>query len=113
MWNSQKSLLITEGVTDCAAALDLEFPNCIGRPSCSGGVYQIKELINRLHFRNVVIICDNDDPGICGAKLLSDSIGTPSCLICLPVKDIREFKIAGGDRQLLDSLINQSIWHNP
>jgi hypothetical protein len=54
-------LLITEGPTDCAAAMDLGF-DAIGRASCLTGVRDVKVLLSRYPRKFVLIVADNDTP---------------------------------------------------
>jgi hypothetical protein len=103
--------LITEGPTDAAAGLDLGYW-AIGRPSCSGGGPQLKQLMLRHHIRRVVIICDNDEPGAKGAMALADLLPVPCAIVVTPAKDLRDFKRFGGTREMLDSRINSAIWRN-
>src|SRR5262249_14899950 len=56
-------LFFTEGVTDAAALLQLGFPAVIGRPSCSGGIKLLGELVQRVQPRGIVIVADQDAPG--------------------------------------------------
>ncbi|MBI2481514.1 MAG: toprim domain-containing protein, partial [Planctomycetia bacterium] len=63
-------LLICEGPTDTAAILDLGF-NAIGRPSCSGGLKLIVDLVQRRQPSQVVVIADRDAPGQQGAENLA------------------------------------------
>ena len=107
-----KMLVVTEGPTDCAAALDLGYWAC-GRPSCSGGVTDLCELIKRRGVRRCVIISDNDSPGILGAKMLSQYIGIQHCLLILPAKDVRKFVQLGGTRGLIEDMINKIVWTVP
>jgi hypothetical protein len=103
-------LLIPEGPTDTAAALDLGF-RAIGRPSCSGGADFIRQLLAGGHKQEVVIIADNDQtkrrpdgtpfwPGYEGAIDLAGSI-LPLCgLLKLwkpadKTKDLRQILRAG------------------
>lgn len=71
--NNKEPLLICEGPTDTAAALDLGF-NAIGRPSCNSAAKPICDFCKN---RNVVIIADNDtkpngtNPGVKGARELA------------------------------------------
>lgn len=103
------TVYILEGPTDTAAALTL---GCfaIGRPSCSGGMTEIVQAVSRYGLMRAVIIADNDEPGIRGAKNLSEVLTIPSCVVVLPCKDLREFIRSGGDRETLDCLVNGSIW---
>lgn len=101
--------LVCEGPTDTAAALTLGYGS-IGRPSCSGGVSDIAMLVQIRHIRRVVIVADNDTPGLEGAKRLAEYLPVPSCTVVLPAKDVREFVQLGGNRATLDSLINASVW---
>lgn len=60
-------LLVTEGPTDTAAALDLGF-DAIGRPSCRGGTRLITELVMRRKTDRVVIVADADVAGRGGRR---------------------------------------------
>lgn len=112
--------LIVEGPTDAAAGMSMGYFT-IGRPSCSGGIEHIKDLVRRFAFFRVVIIADNDvddhknpdkiNPGINGASLLARSLPVSNCIIVLPTKDLRQFVQFGGDRATLDTLITSSIWN--
>jgi len=53
-------LIISEGPTDCAALLDMEF-DAIGRPSCLGGVDHVIEFLKGRR-RDVIIMSDRDEP---------------------------------------------------
>ena len=63
-------LLICEGPTDTAAALDLGF-SAIGRPCCTGGVRQIIQFCRQRHQQVVVVVADADEPGQNGAQSLA------------------------------------------
>jgi hypothetical protein len=104
-----KEILVLEGATDTAAALTLGYVG-VGRPSCSGGILEIKTLVTRLGIRRVVIVCDNDKPGIDGAIGLQRHLTVPSCLVTLPCKDLRAYLSLGGTKALLDSMINSCVW---
>jgi 5S rRNA maturation endonuclease (ribonuclease M5) len=89
-------LLICEGPTDTAAALDLGFAG-IGRPNCSSKIQMIARLVRG---REVVISRDNDDAGKAGADKLAAEL-----VLCCPdvriieppalIKDLRQWLIAG------------------
>ena len=64
-------LLICEGPTDTAAALDLGF-DAIGRPNCNSKVTLTVAFCKGRS--EVIIICDNDDAGKTGAKKLAEKL---------------------------------------
>ena len=103
--------MVLEGPTDTAAALTLGYYG-IGRPSCCGGLPHIISAVNRLKVERVVIVADNDDPGIRGAKTLQIHLPVPSCVLVLPCKDLREF-IKIGTRRMLDDMIDSVTWTVP
>ena len=103
--DSRSTLLICEGPTDTAAALTLGF-NAIGRPSCSGAVNIISDMLRVGRRRNVVIVADADEPdkdgrrpGIDGAEHLASCIVDLTLEvrvnICEPYKDLRAWLNAG------------------
>ncbi len=63
-------LLVVEGPTDTAAALDLGFA-AIGRPSCSGGVELVRNYARHAQTKDVVVFADADGPGRVGAAALA------------------------------------------
>lgn len=84
-------IVICEGPTDTAAALDAGF-DAIGRPSCTGGTSIIKALLKG---REAVIIADVDGPGVAGAKRLANELlaaRIPSRIV-YPIngKDLRQW----------------------
>jgi hypothetical protein len=92
-------LLVTEGPTDCAALLDLGFP-AVGRPSCTGGVKLLIDLVRQRKPVQVVIVADGDEPGQRGAENLASVLVaySSSVRIITPpagVKDAREWKQRG------------------
>ena len=89
-------LIICEGPTDCAAALDLNFDS-IGRPNCNS---KIEMTAKAARGRKVVIIADNDCPGKTGALKLAERLVLvcPCVRIVFPFdgfKDLREWYQAG------------------
>jgi hypothetical protein len=89
-------LLVTEGESDAAAAIDLGFA-AIGRPGCQTCGDIIIGYIQRIRPERVAVIADRDDPGQRGAHALARSIaGTariPTRVLSLPgAKDIRDWK---------------------
>lgn len=119
----QHTCYVTEGPTDCAAALSLGLFS-IGRPSCSGGTVQLWAALKERRVRRVVIIADNDpdkyrpdggryNPGVDGAERLAVDLDVPTCILIPPAKDIREFVRLGGTTDLLDSMMKSLIWNQP
>lgn len=103
-------LLIVEGPTDTAAALDLGF-DAIGRPSCSAAVAATVKVVEELGHRDIVVLANYDDakvrpsggvffPGQEGAKkLAAELVALPgrSVRVVYPLKgkDVRQWKAAG------------------
>lgn len=87
-------VFLCEGPTDTAALLDAEV-SVIGRPSCTGGVKYVVEIL-RDRRRNAVIVADWDGPGQAGAERLAASLsesGTRTKIIVpLRGKDARAWK---------------------
>jgi hypothetical protein len=100
-------LLITEGPTDCAAALEMGF-SAIGRPSCTGGINFLIEWFRINRPAHVVIVADADAPGQRGAESLAcETLPYVSTLrVIRPpegIKDVRDWKRAGaGKESILD-----------
>lgn len=102
-------VLIAERETDCAALLTLGF-NCVGRPSCSGGVKLLQKLARG---RDTVIIADHDGPGQRGAATLAFALlcYCPSVRIVVPpggIEDARQWIQAGGTYNDLMSIIRET-----
>lgn len=108
----QPRMFLVEGPTDTAAGLTLGL-YVVGRPSCSGGVTHIVDHVRKRRIRNVVIIADNDEPGIKGAQDLQRWLPVPSCILILPAKDLREAVKSGIDKSTIDSMIEQLVWTQP
>lgn len=112
----QRVAVICEGPTDTAAAVELGY-YAIGRPSCRSGVAEINHLVRRLGVHRAIIVSDNDRPdkmghvaGLSGAEALQQQLLIPSCIVMLPLKDMREFKVQGGNRDTLEALVRTCIW---
>src|SRR6267142_28122 len=103
---------VVEGATDTAAALTLGIW-AVGRPSCRGAVAHTQVTINRLGIQRVIIIGDNDTPGIDGAKALASELQVPVASMLLPTKDLREYLRMGGTLDLLKALERQLVWRQP
>jgi hypothetical protein len=109
---AQTTAYICEGPTDTAAALTLGF-FAIGRPSCICGGEQIKVACKRLGVRQIVMVADNDAPGINGAQKVAKEIGLPWRMWIPQTKDIREFLRIGGTRQMIESDLKNYVWRKP
>ena len=107
-------LLICEGPTDTAAALDLGF-SAVGRPSCNGGG---RLLTRYARGRDVVIVADGDLPGRRGAGTLSAML-LPFCnsvrVICPPenIKDLRAWKRSGATHEDILDLVAETSAYRP
>ena len=101
--------LVCEGPTDCAAALSLGF-SAVGRPSCTGGVHQLRALFARAGIHRAIIIADNDTPGRTGATRMADALDLPHKILALPAKDLRDFVRAGATAALLREMLRWQSW---
>lgn len=109
---TSKTGYICEGPTDTAAALTLGM-FAIGRPSCEGGNSHIPKIIKRFGLKEVVVISDNDKPGLTGAGRLANQLSVPCCTIVPPAKDLREFVKIGGTMGIITELVSGMLWDNP
>jgi hypothetical protein len=105
------TLLVLEGATDAIAARTIGFMNAVGRPSCSGGTVHLIALIKDRKPARVVIVRDNDEPGIRGAEALASRLALYSRgvrVIAPPdlVKDLRDWIVDGAARPDLEKLID-------
>lgn len=101
-------LLITEGVSDCAAGLSLRF-NSIGRFNCSSGT----DLICRAckGRSEIVIVSDLDEVGVRGARHLAESLSLycPSVKVVVPPeKDLRMWLMNGLTHEELQDVIDRT-----
>jgi hypothetical protein len=101
------TMLVCEGPTDCAAALDLG-ALAVGRPSCTGGVRHIVELVQRRCPGRVVVMADDDGPGRRGAEALASTL-LPYIrqvqVLTPPAKDLRAWMRTGATRAQFQGLI--------
>jgi hypothetical protein len=103
-------LLVCEGPTDAAALLDLGYSHVAGRPSCTGGVKLLCELVRQRRPDDVAVVADADDPGRRGADNLASVLVCycPAVRVIVPpggAKDVRDFLRAGGTRGGLEAAI--------
>jgi len=109
----QGPLIVVEGPTDAAAAHDLGY-RVIGRPSCNGG----KDMLHRLCLKTrpeIVIVSDNDGPGLNGAYSLADHLHgvTKWVKVVRPLKgkDLRKWLNEGLRPAVLNAVIqNVPCW---
>lgn len=101
---STDRIYICEGPTDTAAAIAM---GCfaVGRAACRGGEGIILSVLDQLNPNEVVIVTDNDSPGVSGAKDLMRHIKQPKCQLTPPTKDLRSFRDSGGTRELLEGML--------
>jgi DNA primase len=105
-------LLVAEGPTDTAALLDLGF-SAVGRPSCTGGVKLLVELVQQHRPGGVVIVADADAPGRRGAERLA-AVLVAYCRkvrIIMPpdgVKDMRDWKRRGATTADVNAAIDKA-----
>jgi len=108
--STDNRLLICEGPTDAAALLDLGFRSEVGRPSCTGDVKLLVDLVRQRHQAEVVIVADCDEPGQRGADNLASVLVAyvAAVRVIRPpdgIKDTRAWLQAGGDRQAVEQAI--------
>ena len=109
----QGKLLISEGPTDTAALLELGFA-AVGRPSCTGGIKHLIELICRQDVEDVVVVADGDGPGRCGAESLVSVLRAYSGKVRTieppdGIKDARAWKQAGATKGDVERIIEAAI----
>ncbi len=100
-------LLLPEGASDTAAALQLGF-DVVGRPSCSGGTRIVAKLVVG---RDVAIVSDRDNPGIRGGESLACAIApyVTSLRVVVPPpphNDLRDWVRAGATPEAVRAYID-------
>jgi hypothetical protein len=108
--DASKTLFVCEGPTDTAAAVELGL-FAVGRPNCCCGGAEIKIYARRHDCRRVVIISDNDKPGLDGARKVGGELKLPFAVYVPPAKDVREFVRLGGTRVMIENTLNNTIWN--
>ncbi len=106
----QKTLFVCEGPTDTAAAAELGL-FAVGRPNCCCGGPEIKVFARRHAVSRVVIISDNDKPGLDGARKVGGELKLPFAIYVPPAKDLREFVRLGGTRAMIENTLNNTVWN--
>ena len=105
----QPVLYVCEGPTDTAAALDLGL-FAVGRPNCCCGDLDIKLYHRCYQITRVVIVSDNDKPGLDGARKVGTELQLPFAVYVPPAKDLREFVRFGGTKQMIENTLKSSLW---
>ena len=108
----QSTLYVCEGPTDTAAAVELGL-FAVGRPNCCCGGPEIRTYARRHSVRRVVLIADNDKPGLDGAKKVGGELRMPFAVYVPPAKDLREFVRLGGTRALIENTVKSTVWQRP
>jgi len=108
---AQKTLFVCEGPTDTAAAIDLGL-FAVGRPNCCCGGPEIKVYARRYQCSRVVVISDNDKPGLDGARKVGGELKLPFAIYVPPAKDVREFVRLGGTRAMIDNTLKGTLWQS-
>jgi hypothetical protein len=104
-----EQLLICEGQTDAAAALDLGF-DAIGRPGAKSTRRVVCAIARRAAPAQIVVVSDRDDVGQGGAHELALALAVrcSDVRVVMPpegVKDLRAWKATGANRRDLESAI--------
>ncbi len=107
---AQKTLFVCEGPTDTAAAIELGL-FAVGRPNCCCGGAEIKIYARQHAVSRVVIISDNDKPGLDGARKVGGELNLPFAVYVPPAKDVREFVRLGGTRVMIENTLNNTVWN--
>ena len=107
---AQKTLFVCEGPTDTAAAVELGL-FAVGRPNCCCGGSEIKIYARQHAVSRVVIISDNDKPGLDGARKVGGELKLPFAVYVPPAKDVREFVRLGGTRAMIENTLHNTIWN--
>ncbi len=105
-------LFVCEGPTDTAAMLDLGF-SAVGRASCSSTSGDAKAYVELHRPECVVIVADNDEPGVNGANRLAEDLRSvcKSLKVISPparYKDVRSWKLAGATRERVISIVQRA-----
>jgi 5S rRNA maturation endonuclease (ribonuclease M5) len=113
-YSGDSTLLICEGPTDTAALLDMGFDNVVGRPSCTGGIKLLVELVRVQQPAEAVIVADTDEPGQRGASNLASVLVAyvPAVRVIQPpdgLKDARAWLQEGGTRQDVEKAIAAAL----
>lgn len=118
--DSSKPLLITEGSSDCLAALDMGF-EAIGKPSNTSGHIEAAYFAKQRGFKWCIVVPDNDVHNEKAKKATELGLGrTIECLkssgISVKViratksKDLREYLRRGGKRSTIINEVRRALY---
>jgi len=106
-----RRLYACEGPTDTAALLWLGC-DVVGVPSAGGGCDLLASLCRRIRPSEIVLMADNDGPGLAGMSKLADSlmIVAPVRIVSPPLhfKDSRDWITGGCDRKIIESFADRA-----
>ena len=108
---AQPTLFVCEGPTDTAAAVELGL-FAVGRPNCCCGGTKVRGFAVRHGCRRVVVISDNDKPGLDGARKVGGELKLPFAIYVPPAKDLREFLRLGGTRAMIENTLKGTVWQS-
>jgi hypothetical protein len=107
---AEKTLFVCEGPTDTVAAVELGL-FAVGRPNCCCGGPEIRVYARRHDCTRVVLISDNDKPGLDGARKVGAELRLPFAIYVPPAKDVREFVRLGGTRAMIENTVRNTVWN--
>lgn len=103
---------LVEGPTDLSAAMTIGL-RAFGRAACLGQENFILGYIAKQKIDRLVIVTDNDEPGLRGAEKLQGMLSILSCIWVPPTKDIREFVNLGGRYDTMQTILKDLVWEKP
>ena len=107
----QRLAIVTEGASDCAAALTLGL-YAVGRYNCAQNGTGLGQYLRSRGVRDVVVCADNDQAGIAGAEKLAGELHMRCCIYTPPTKDLRSGIQVGLTRSLIESTVSSLVWRN-
>jgi len=108
----QSTAFVTEGASDCASALTLGL-FAVGKYNCAQSGARLGQYLRRKRVRDVVVVSDNDGPGILGAEKLAGEIHMHCCIYTPPAKDLRMAVSLGITKAVIDSTVSSLQWRQP
>lgn len=105
----QTILYVCEGPTDTAAANQLGL-FAVGRANCCCGGLEVREYARRAGVTHIVLVADNDKPGLDGARKVACLLNLPFVIYVPPSKDLRKFVCLGGTREMVENAVHNTEW---